>query len=104
MVSRYLTAAHTGIGMDMSDTSTFSRPTTLGWGKATEPVKGMVPVEVKEPFARRWRELGYSSESDCVRELVVIFTFGSDFLQKLHAERIKRMADRMAGIVQEVDQ
>lgn len=75
-----------------------SRPTTSGFSKSTDPVKGLVPPEVKEAFTRKWRELGYPSESDAVREIIILFTFGAEFLQKVHRDRIQRIADSMAAI------
>lgn len=76
----------------------FSRPTTSVFGKATEVLKTSVCPEVKDAFARRARELGYPSDSDALREAVILFAFGSDYLQKIHADRIAAVAGRMAGI------
>lgn len=75
-----------------------ARPTTSGWGKSTETIKCLVPIEVKEQFLRRQRELGYPSESDALRELCIVFAFGAEYLAKVHADRIQRLADSMAGI------
>lgn len=75
-----------------------SRPTTSGWGKATETIKCLVAPEVKEAFMRKQRELGYPSESDAMRELVICFAFGREYLTKVHAERIQRLAQTVAGI------
>lgn len=76
----------------------FSRPTTSGFGKCTETLKCLVPDEVKADFGRKSRELGYLSDSDALRELVIAFTYGAGHLQRLHAERVQRVADSMAGI------
>lgn len=76
----------------------FSRPTTSGFGKCTAVIKTLVPDEVKDDFAKRARELGYPSDSDALREAVMLFTYGVGYLQKVHAERIRRMAENMASI------
>lgn len=76
----------------------FARPTTSGWGKSTEPLKTLVPPEVKEAFERRARELGYQSASDALREQVILFAFGADFLRNLHLERIGMLSRNMAEI------
>ena len=78
--------------------SSLSRPTTSGFGKSTEAIRGLVPPELKEDFTRRWRLLGYASESDAVREMAFLFTYGAACLQKIHADRIQQVADNMAGI------
>ena len=78
-----------------------SMPTTSGWGKATETIKCLVPMEVKEQFLKRQRELGYPSESDALRELCIVFAFGSDYLTKVHVERIRQLTSSMAGIGKE---
>lgn len=80
------------------DSSMFSRPTTSGWGKATETVKCLVSIEVKDAFTQKLRAMGYPSESDALRELIICFTFGKDHLVKVHADRIRKMAESMAGI------
>lgn len=76
----------------------FSRPTTSGFGKCTAVLKTLVPDELKDDFARRARELGYPSDSDALRELVMVFTYGAGHLQKVHAERIRKMSENMAAI------
>jgi len=91
------TAAAAHSSLDISQ-PLLSRPTTSGWGKSTETIKCLVPIEVKEQFLRRQRELGYPSESDALRELCIVFAFGAEHLAKVHADRIRRLADSMAGI------
>jgi hypothetical protein len=83
-----------GCGMD----ELLSRPTSSVWGKATETVKCLVPFEVKEAFTQKVRSMGYPSESDAMRELIICFTFGSDHLVKVHADRIRKMSESMSGI------
>lgn len=72
-----------------------SRQTSMGWGKCTEKVSTLVPVDLKEEFARAAREHGYASESDALRELVIIFTWGAERLKRLHSDRIDAAAARM---------
>lgn len=66
------------------------------FGKATEVLKTSVPLEVREDFGRKWRELGYESESAAIRALVEIATYGADHIESLHRTRVRRMAERMA--------
>ena len=57
-------------------------------GKQTVSLKTTVTDEVSEEFVRFCRERGYSSSSDCLRELVLVAIFGADALANLHRERI----------------
>lgn len=75
-----------------------ARPTTTGFGKCTAPLKTLVPDEVKEAFVAASRELGYSSESDALRELVMMFTYGQEHLRKIHTNRIAAVAHNLSGI------
>ncbi len=79
------------------DSKLFSRPTTSGWGKCTETLKCLVPDEEKAAFVSKSRALGYGSESDCLRELVMVFLHGHEAMAKVHAERLRLLA----GIGQE---
>lgn len=99
----YSAAVQPLIRTSMDDTATdsqvsFSRPTTSGFGKCTETLKCLVPDETKTDFARVARERGYPSDSDCLRELVMAFTYGPEHLRRLHANRIDALAKSMAGI------
>ena len=76
-----------------------SRPTTAGFGKSTESLKTMVPLEVKEDFVRQARFLGYPSDSDALRELVMLFTYGPEQLRKVHTDRIDGVARNLAGVL-----
>ncbi len=69
-----------------------SRPTTGGWGKCTSTMKTLVPDEIKDEFIRKSRSLGYASESDCLRELVMVFLRGHEEVARLHADRIRMLA------------
>lgn len=75
-----------------------SRPTSSPFGKSTERITGMVPPEIKEAFAQKARLLGYPSESDCARELFIIFSIGAESLAKIHADRIAAVAQNLIGI------
>ena len=75
-----------------------SRPTSSPFGKSTERITGMVPPEIKEAFAQKARLLGYPSESDCARELFIIFSIGAESLAKIHADRIAAVAHNLRGI------
>ena len=75
-----------------------SRPTSSPFGKSTERITGMVPPEIKEAFAQKARLLGYPSESDCARELFIIFSIGAESLAKIHADRIAAVAQNLVGI------
>lgn len=81
----------------MGQDSAFSRPTTGGWGKCTDTLKCLVPDDVKVEFIHKSRAMGYQSESDCLRELVMVFLRGQEAVAKLHADRIRLLA----GTVQE---
>ncbi len=99
----YSAAVQPLIRSSMDDTATnsqvmFSRPTTSGFGKCTDTLKCLVPLEVKEDFARRARSLGYPSDSDALREIVIAFTYGAGHLERLHLERIKQVTASMARI------
>lgn len=73
----------------------FARPTSSALGKATEPIKSMLPMEVKDDLTKLWRSLGYGSESDFLRELVMVRLYGSDFMANLHAQRIRGVSQNL---------
>ena len=103
MDSRTLTAAQTGIGMDMSETSSFARPTSSALlGKQTATVKTSVYDEVAEDFSRFARERGYGSGSDCLREIVMRALYGEDWLVNLHRQRIASLSQNLPAIGTEV--
>jgi hypothetical protein len=77
------------------DNSLMARPHAL-FGKATETVKTMLPGEVRDDFARRWREMGCESESAALRDLILIATYGADHIASLQAARVRGMAQRMS--------
>lgn len=66
-------------------------------GKCTEAVKTFLPEEIKDELSRKSRELGYGSESEYVRELVIVALRGMEYLTSLHAERLERMSQNLTG-------
>ena len=71
------------------DGGALSRPTSCALGgKQTETLKTTVSVEVREDFERFARARGYQSSSDCLRELLLVAMYGTEFLANLHRERI----------------
>ena len=85
--------------MSASDTP-LSRASLPGFGKCTEPLKTMLPFEVKAEFEARSRELGYDGDSDCLRDLVIVWLRGADEVAKLHAERVRKLSITGTGLGQ----
>lgn len=76
-----------------------ARPTSSAiGGKCTERVSTLLPEQVDLDFKRWALESGYPSASDALRELVIVATYGAEYLTKLHADRVGRIAQNMAGI------
>jgi hypothetical protein len=76
-----------------------ARPTSSALaGKCTVPVKTLVTDEVDDDLRRFAARHGYPSVSDCLRELIVVALYGSDYIASLHKNRIKALAQNMAGI------
>lgn len=85
--------------VDSPTTPLLSRPTSAAMhGKQAATLKTSVTDEAKEAFARWWRERGYASESDCLRELVLVAVYGPEHLTDLHRQRIQSLVQRQAGI------
>ena len=83
--SRTLLADHDG--------ERLSRPTSAAMsGKQTCVLKTLVTDEVSEDFGRFARERGYGAVSDCLRELVLIACYGSEFVTDLHRRRIESLS------------
>jgi hypothetical protein len=78
--------------------SVSSRPTTSGFGKCNVPAKTLLTDEINDDFTRKWRLLGYGSSSDALRELVIVFTYGHEYLTKVHTDRIAALARNVSGI------
>lgn len=57
-------------------------------GKQSVTVKTMVADEVADDLQRFARERGYGSVSDCVRELILVSLYGTEYLADLHRQRI----------------
>lgn len=78
----------------------FSRPTSAAFaGKQSCTVKTMVSDEVADDFNRFARERGYSSTSDCLREILLVAVYGQDFLANLHRDRIASLVRNAAETV-----
>ncbi len=74
-----------------------ARPTSCAiGGKQTAVLKTSVTDEVKDEFARWWRARGYQSESDCLREMVLVSIFGPSYLTDLHRQRIESLVQNPA--------
>lgn len=67
-------------------------------GKCTEPVKTHVTFDFKDKLVRFWRERGYQSESDFVREALIVVVEGPKFLTDLHRDRIEALARNLSEI------
>lgn len=65
--------------------------TTNPFGKSTEEVKARIPFEIKEGFTRIAHE-NCMTESELLRELVMIRVLGFDRVKKIHEERLSRVA------------
>jgi hypothetical protein len=66
------------------------------FGKATDVAKTMLPEQVKRDFSDKWREAGFESESEALRHLIAIYTYGAAHIESLHLQRIRGMARHMA--------
>lgn len=65
---------------------------TSVFGKCDEHIpKTPVPESVKLDVTKRWRELGFSSCAEYVRQLVLIDLYGKDMLKSLHDARLDAM-------------
>lgn len=74
-----------------------SRPaTTTPFGKCTEEVKARLPYEIKEGFSRIANEMGMT-ESELLREMVMVKVLGIDVVRSMHEKRLRLVA----GIGQE---
>lgn len=71
----------------------FSRSTGLpDWmGKSTADLRAKVPDSVKEDFVRLAREVG-STESELLRDMVMVRLYGKHEVQRMHALRLAMVA------------
>lgn len=70
-----------------------SRPTSSALaGKNTVPLKTLVPDEFADDFQRFAKDRGYGSASDCMREVLMVSVYGSEWLANLHRQRIESLA------------
>jgi hypothetical protein len=81
----------------MSQRSAASRaPSSSLGGSHTAVVKSLVSEDFKLDLSRFWRERGYASESDFVRELLVVTVYGPEFVTNLHRKRIESLVRNMS--------
>lgn len=64
---------------------------TSPFGKCTEEIKSKLPFEIKESFTRIAHDAGMT-ESEYLREMIMIKVLGLDMVRKIHAERLERVA------------
>ncbi len=71
-----------------------SRPTStvLGGGKCTAVAKTLIPEQLKEDFGRKARELGYPGESECLRDLIALWTYGREHVERMQRSRLAALA------------
>ena len=67
-------------------------------GKQTEPVKTLVTDEFKGHITHFWKERGYPSEADFLRELLYVTVLGPQYVTDLHRQRIESLVPLRAGI------
>lgn len=75
-----------------------ARPTSMSFGKCTARLSTLVPDEIKDEFDRKALRSGYPSASDCLRELVMVYLRGADYLVSVHRERIDALRQNLTGI------
>lgn len=93
------TAAVAHASTSIPDPLMYSRPTSCAIaGKQTAVLKTSVTDEVKDEFARWSKARGYQSESDCLREIVLVSMYGPSFLADLHAQRINSLVQNSAAM------
>lgn len=69
-------------------------------GKRTAVVKAAVSEALKEDFTAFWKARGFSSESDCVNELIAVALYGVDTLANVHRQRIESLFQKAASFGQ----
>jgi hypothetical protein len=67
--------------------------------KNTVTLKTCVTDTMDDDLRRFAREHGFSSTSDCLRELLRVALYGEDHVVNLHRERIRALARNLAGAV-----
>lgn len=76
-----------------------SRPTSMPInGKQTATVKTLVSDDFKDTLTQFWKKRGYGSESDFVRELLIVTVHGPQYLTDLHRQRIEALVRSVDGI------
>lgn len=61
-------------------------------GKATADIKAKFPEVVKEDFVRMSRELGFDSESDFLRDIVMHRLYGVEGMRSMFEDRLRKVA------------
>lgn len=80
--------------------TSLSRPSRNDpFGKCTEVIKASVPFEIKEKFARMANELGLT-ESEMLREIIMVRVLGVDAVRRLYDERVALVAGIGLELVQ----
>ena len=59
-------------------------------------LKTLLPEEMSLDFERYWRTGGYTSGSDCLRELLAIAMYGKQKVDKVHTDRTAVAAMNLA--------
>jgi hypothetical protein len=62
------------------------------FGKRTEEARTKIAPQTKEALRVKWRDLGYSSESDYLADAIEIAVHGLDSVLRVHEARLKRIA------------
>lgn len=65
----------------------------LGYGKCTATAKTLIPEELKEDFARKARTAGYAGESECLRDLIALWTYGRKHVESMHRQRLAALSE-----------
>ena len=63
-----------------------------GMGKCTATAKTLIPDELKDDFIRKAKRAGYDGESDCLRDLIAVFTYGMKHVESMHLQRLHALA------------
>ena len=75
-----------------NDTAFSRRSGSPMQGKRTRCLKTMAQDEVAEDLTRFARENGFSSDGDCLFELVLVAMYGPEYMLNLHRQRLASLA------------
>lgn len=62
------------------------------------PVKSLVDEDFKDELTRYWKARGFGSESDFIRECLMVAVLGQDAVERMHLDRIRLSFGNKAGI------